>query len=49
MADIKKQNAPVVVLVPCARTGHAGCEIVRTAVARVLADTPEATLAEAAD
>jgi len=46
---MKKQNAPVVVLVPCARTGHAGCEIVRKAVARVLADTPEATLAEAAD
>ena len=49
MAQMKKQDAPAVVLVPCARTGHAGCEIVRKAVARVLADTPEATLAEAAD
>jgi len=49
VAEVKEHYTPVVVLVPCARAGHAGCEIVRTAVARVLADTPEATLAEAAD
>lgn len=49
MAEVNKQNSPAVVLVPCARRGHAGCEIVRKAAARVLADTPEATLIEAAD
>jgi len=49
VAEVKEQNSAAVVLVPCARRGHAGCEIVRKAAARVLADTPEATLIEAAD
>ena len=42
----ERAEAADIILVPCAESGRAGCEIVRRAVARVAADTPEALTAE---
>lgn len=45
----KREAGAAVILVPCARGRGVGCEIARRAVEAVVADTPEAAVAEAKD